>query len=374
MFFAAFVVATTFPHNLIFLPYQVFSVGQPLAERMWYIGRATATGLAFGLAGSVVVLVAAVATAHETSIGVTVVFTLTAIPTVAISAAQDNLRRMHHVREHHWSAAWMSIIQFAVVSATIAVMVVVDVPIVWMPFGSLFAANIVSTTIGFMAAGGFGRRSIPDTLRWRSLVRRGRWLLGQAIVLPGAIFVSAAIITALAGAVAMGFGEAARIVGQPVIVLSTGFTAVLGPKVMRSAIERDDRRGLRLIGAHAALVVLAGLVWLLVAGWDTPWNPVTAIVPSAYEVAGLTAVSIVAAATSGLVFLRVEELMGAHRETDLVKVSLVASVFAVAVALTAPWTGAFAFPLGLLAMSAARYGGYWFFRRRLYRAVAAPPA
>ena len=44
VFFAAFVVGTTFPHNLIFLPYQVYSVGRPLDERLRYIGHATASG------------------------------------------------------------------------------------------------------------------------------------------------------------------------------------------------------------------------------------------------------------------------------------------------------------------------------------------
>ena len=260
----------------------------------------------------------------------------------------------------------MSVTQFTVVGASILAMLAFDVPVVWMPFGALLIANIASTTLGLVRAGGLGVWSVPDALHWRSLVQRGRWLLGQAIVLPGATFVAAALITAFAGAVAVGYGEAARLVGQPVLVLSTGLTAVLGPRVMSAAIDRDDGRGMRLIARHALLVLLSGSVYLLIAGWDVPWNPMAVLIPAAYAVAGLTAVSIVAAVVNALVHLRVEELMGAHREVDLVKVSVAASIVGVAVAFTSPWTEAFAFPLSLLAMSAARYVGYWYYRRKVY--------
>jgi O-antigen/teichoic acid export membrane protein len=260
----------------------------------------------------------------------------------------------------------MSLTQFVTVGASILVMLVLDVPVVWMPFGSLLVANVASSMLGVIVSGGIGRWDIPDGLQWRMLVERGRWLLGQAIVLPGATFVAAAVITAIAGAVAIGYGEAARLVGQPVLVLSTGLSAVLGPRVMAAAIGRDDARGRRLNHQHAMLVVCTGAAYLLFAGWDVAWNPMSRLVPSAYAVAGLAAVSIVAAVASALVFLRVEELMGAHREVDLVKVSIGASLVAVLVAFSAPWTEAFAFPLSLLAMSATRYLGYRYYRHRFY--------
>lgn len=269
----------------------------------------------------------------------------------------------------------MSLTQFVTVGASIVAMLMLDVPVVWMPFGSLLIANIASSMLGVIGSGGLGSWDVPDALHWRRLVERGRWLLGQAIVLPGATFFAAAVITAIAGAVAIGYAEAARLVGQPVLVLSTGLTAVLGPRVMAAAIGRDDARGRRLIHKHAMLVLGAGAAYLLIAGWDMPWNPMSRLVPAAYAVAGLAAVSIIAAVASGLVFLRVEELMGAHREVDLVKVSVASSVVAVLVAFSAPWTEAFAFPLSLLAMSATRYLGYFYYRQRFLHAppVSVPP-
>ncbi|MGI9666748.1 MAG: hypothetical protein ACR2N2_06545 [Acidimicrobiia bacterium] len=371
VFFAAFVVGTTFPHNLVFLPYQVYSVAQPMAERFRYIGKATAIGFGFGMLGAGAILIAALATASYTTAAVTIALTVTAVPTVAFSAAQDNLRRMQHVCEHHWAAAITSIVQFVCVVAVIGLMLAADVPVVWMPFGSLLIANIISLSFGIIREGGLGRWTTPVELYARSLVRSGRWLLGQAIVLPGATFVAAALITAFAGAVAMGHAEAARIVAQPVLVLSTGLTAVLGPRAMATAIARDDRGGMQLIKRHAGLILIAGVGYLAFAGWETPWNPLPLLVPAAYVVAGLVAVSIVANVASGLVFLRVEELMAARREVDLVVVSVGASFFSILVAFTAPWTAAFAFPLSILAMSIARYVGYWFYRRKVFSQGAA---
>ncbi len=366
VFFAAFVVGTTFPHNLVYLPSQVYAVAQPLHERMVHIGRVTGIGLVFSSFGMLAIVVAALVTASHTTPAVTFGLTLTASLSVAVSATQDNLRRMLHVRERHWSAASMSIVQFVIVGISVLTMLAFDTPAYWIPFGSLFIANIVSSTLGFVRAGGFGIWETPPELTPRSLVVSGRWLLGQALIPTGATFLATAIITTLAGATAMGYAEAARIVAQPVLVVATGLTAVLGPRVMAAGVKRDEQGGSAILKRFALLTVISGFLYLVIAGWNVPWNPMEFIVPSAYVVGGLVAATIVANVASGLVFLRVEELMGARREVDLVKVSFAASVFMVAVALTAGVTESFALPLGVLALSIVRYAGYWHYRRKVY--------
>lgn len=369
VFFAAFVVGTTFPHNLVYLPSQVYAVAQPVAERMRHIGKVTGIGLLFSGFGVISIVVAALVTASHTTAPVTFALTLTAGLSVAVSAAQDNLRRMLHVRERHWSAASLSIVQFVVVAIAVLTMLSLDVPVYWIPFGSLFIANIVSSSLGFVRAGGFGVPDTPPELAPRQLVVSGRWLLGQAIIPTGATFLATAIITTLAGAAAMGYAEAARIVAQPVLVMATGLTAVLGPRVMASGVHRDNEGGSLILKKFAILTVIPGLAYLAIAGWDVPWNPMAFVVPSAYTVVGLVAVAIIANIASGLVFLRVEELMGARREVDLVKVSLIASVFMVLVALTAGVTQSFALPLGVLFLSIVRFAGYKHYRRIVYRSV-----
>jgi hypothetical protein len=367
VFVAAFLVATTFPHNLVYLPSQVYTVGRPMAERLLYLGRITAMGFGFSLLGSAVILIAAISTASHTTWAVTVALTATAVLNLAVSTAQDNLRRMLHINELHWSAAWMSIVQFTTVIIVLVVMLVADVPVVWVPFGSLFVANIASSTLGLIRAGGFGHWNTPPGLRPRVLVRSGRWLLGQALIPTGAAFVASVVITTLAGAEAMGYAEAARVVAQPVLVFSTGLTAVLGPKVMASAMAKEDAGARTMLHRFFQLTLGAGVVYLLFAGWATPWNPMQVIVPSAYIVSGLVAVTIVANIALASLFLRIEELMGARREVDLVKVALVASPLIIAVAFTAGVTGAFARPLGVLALSGASFLPFLHYREKVYR-------
>ena len=368
VFVTAFLVGATFPHNLVYLPSQVYSVGRAMDERLLYLGRVTTMGLGFSLLGSGAIVIAAIATASHTSWNVTVALTVTAVLNLAVSTAQDNLRRMLHISERHWSAASMSIVQFTTVAIVLGAMLLADIPVVWIPFGSLFIANIASSTLGVIRAGGFGHWHTPGGLRGRVLVKSGRWLLGQALIPTGAAFVASVIITALAGAAAMGYAESARVVAQPVLVFATGLTAVLGPKVMASAMSMNEVGANTMLKRFFQLTAGAGILYLLIAGWATPWNPMQLIVPSAYVVTGLVAVTILSNIALASLFLRIEELMGARREVDLVRVALVASPPLVAVAFTAGATGAFARPLGTLALAGASFLPFRHYRDKVYQA------
>ena len=368
VFFAAFLVGATFPHNLVYLPSQVYAVSRAMDERLLYLGRVTVMGLGFSLLGSGAILIAAVATASHTSWNVTIALTVTAVLNLAVSTAQDNFRRMLHISERHWSAASMSIVQFTTVVIVLGAMLLAGVPVVWVPFGSLFIANIASSTLGLIRAGGFGHWHTPEGLRPSVLVKSGSWLLGQALIPTGAAFLASVVITALAGAAAMGYAESARVVAQPVLVFATGLTAVLGPKVMASAMSRNEVGAGTMLRRFFQLTAGAGVLYLLIAGWATPWNPMQLIVPSAYIVTGLVAATILANIAFAALFLRIEELMGARREVDLVRVALIASPLLVAVAFTAGATGAFARPLGTLAYSGAAFLPLRHYRDNVYRA------
>jgi hypothetical protein len=258
-------------------------------------------------------------------------------------------------------------VQFVVVAIVLLTMIAVGVPVVWIPFGALICANIASSTVGLVRAGGFGRWTAPAGLESRVLVRSGRWLLTQALIPTGAVFLAATVITSFAGAAAMGYAEAARVVAQPVLVFATGLTAVLGPRVMASAMSGDEAGGRAMLKRFGQLTVVVGVLYLGVAGWATPWNPMQWLVPPAYIITGLVAATIVANIVFGFLFLRVEELMGARREFDLVKVSLVGSPLLVAAAFTAGFTGAFARPLGLLVQAGAQFLPLRHFREKVYR-------
>jgi hypothetical protein len=153
-----------------------------------------------------------------------------------------------------------------------------------------------------------------------------------------------------------------------VLVFATGLTAVLGPKVMASAMSMNEVGASTMLKRFFQLTAGAGILYLLIAGWATPWNPMQLIVPSAYVVTGLVAVTILSNIALASLFLRIEELMGARREVDLVRVALVASPLLVAVAFTAGATGAFARPLGTLALAGASFLPFRHYRDKVYRA------
>lgn len=367
VFFAAFIVGATFPHNLVYLPSQVYAVSRPGPEQLAHLGRTLVNGAGVAMLGSVALIVAAAVTASETSKAVTIALTVTTIINLAVSTGQDNTRRMLHIRGRHWSAASMSIVLFLTVVVSLAVMVAVGIPVAWIPFGSLIVANIVSSSFGFIRAGGLGRWAIPPELRAKALFRSGRWILAQALIPTGAAFAAAAVITMLAGAVAMGYAESARVVAQPVLVFATGLTSVLGPRMMAAAMKKDEDRSASMMRRFTQLTVIAGAIYLLIAGWVTWWNPMELLVPSAYVVSGLVAVTIIANVAYASLFLYPEEMMGARREIDLARVSMVASPLYVVVAFTAGVTGAFARPLGIIALSAARLFPYRYYHKKIYR-------
>jgi hypothetical protein len=72
----------------------------------------------------------------------------------------------------------------------------------------------------------------------------------------------------------------------------------------------------------------------------------------------------------GLVFTRRSELIGGGRERVLLRVSIVAAALQSATALTAPWTGAFARPLGVVMFGITLLVGFEHYRRAMYRRPA----
>jgi O-antigen/teichoic acid export membrane protein len=74
------------------------------------------------------------------------------------------------------------------------------------------------------------RRQPPDTLpkfEVADLMRSGRWLSAIEAITAGATFLASVIVTRLDTPEALGYAEAARIVGQPIFVLAVGLSAVL---------------------------------------------------------------------------------------------------------------------------------------------------
>jgi hypothetical protein len=232
-------------------------------------------------------------------------------------------------------------------------MLALNVSVVWIPFGALTAANFVSLSLGMYmvirdrrrAEADGHRTKADDRVSFAELVPQGRWLLLQAAIPAGAAFVTANIITYLAGPTAMGYAEAARIVAQPIVVLAGGLIYPLRPRAMEAALDRDLALSIRVERVFVTIVVLGGLMYIPLAGGAWPWNPMQYLVPAAYEVTGLVTATILANIILASIYLLVNEMMAAGKARTLAFLNGLGAGIRILVATSAGAIGAFARPL-----------------------------
>jgi hypothetical protein len=367
VFFASFLVATIVPQFLVFTPAEVVAVSYPMSQRLSQVTQSLRLGVGPTLAGALAVVVAAVATRGETTADVTIALATTAGVAVLVSPAQDHVRRLLHIGGQSWGAVAVSTVQLVTVAVGLGAMSLLDIPAPWIPFGALAIANIVSLSFATAFARARSAQGTSDALSFTALVRSGRWLLVMALVPFGASFIGTILIVELAGPEAMGFAEAARVAAQPILVAGTGLSAVLGPRGIEAAIQRNFARARRVQHLFLGLVVGGGLLYLLVAGHPWVGNPMVYLVPRAYEVTGLVAVTIVAHTITAAAVQYGSELMGGRKEVELMRMSLIASPLLLVGSATAAVTQSFARALGIILEGSVRYGLYGVARGRMYR-------
>ncbi len=369
VFFAAFVFGAILPHQLTYFPIEVRAVQEDVSERLGFlhVSARRAPGPSFaGLAlavGSAILV-----TYRETTVDVLVALSVTVGLTILLSPLQDHIRRMLHMAELSWRAVGVSIVQFVAVSVALVAGWVLDVPLAWLPFGALALANVISTIVGAIMCGMRSRPSPPNPPTGKDLLRTGRWFLIGAGAPQVANLATAAIISLLAGPSVLGFAEAARIVAQPIAVLTTGLVSVLGPPAMAAAAVGDAARAARPRWMFTVITLVASGAYFLVVGFEWVLNPMLIIVPLAYEVDWLVAATVAVAGVFAWQALSSNEMNAAHREKAIAGLAMVSLPFGIAFAATAGVTGAFALPLSHAARGVVRGVGLVALTRRVYRA------
>lgn len=356
VFFTAFVAGALLASELIFTPAEVEAVEHPVDARVSLVPRNLLLGSAPCLLASLAAsLVATAVTASYGSTDVIVGLAVTSAVAAFLSPMQDHLRRMLHIGSRSWIAASMSLVQVIVAVGAMTVGVLVDVPDAWLPFGALATANAVSLATGWILAARRPGSPSPTRIRFRDLTRRGVWfaLSAGAPALSG--FATAAIIAWLAGPEDLGYAESARVVAQPIFVIAIGLKAVLHPRSVRAAMDgdRDDARHTNRL--YLGLMGLVTVGYVAVTGWDWVLNPMALLVPSAYVLTGLVALTVVANSFNSMWLLQTSELAGARRERSLAGISWMASAASVTISFTAHVIGAYARPLGSMASAGVRY-------------------
>lgn len=356
VYFTAFLTGTVLARNLIFTPAEVQAVSYDRDDRLASLGQGLRLGILPGILGAGAALIAQWVTSGYADPTIAAALTITTAIVILLSPMQDHVRRMLHIAAHSWRAASVSMVQLVVVVAAVGTALYLDVPVEWVPFGSLAIANAASLAFGWILAYALARTQEPRKITLRGMAQKGKWLVGHASVSAATGFAVAALVAELADPETLGYAESARVVAQPVIVLAFGLSAVLAPRSMRAAMDTDASKARHTNGVYMAILTLAGAAYIAVAAWDWPLNPMAYIVPSAYVVSGLVAVQVVSNLASSALFLQTNEMLGGHKERTLLWVSLVVSPITLLGAATAGVTGAFARPISNLMGSTTRYG------------------
>jgi O-antigen/teichoic acid export membrane protein len=369
VFFAAFVMAAIVPTQLLLVPAEIASLDSSGVARLRVLGDSLPLGSLPALAAAVLASGAAVIGTGAPARLVAPLAVTTAVCTF-VSPMQDHVRRMLHFAGRSWRAAAVSLVQLAVCVGALALATRLPLTRTWVPFGALALANILSLTAALLLCLEARGSPAPDRLPLARMLRSGRWFLTLRL-LPGvANFLSGVLVARLAGAATLGYVEVARVAAQPVIVLATGLSGVLGPRLMESGAARRPDRARPVSRMFQLLVLACGVLYL---GWiAAPWplNPIPRVLPNAYAVVGLLPLMLVAQTVDGLLPAYRAQLMGAGRGRMLVGLEGPACALQCLIAGTAGVTGAFAKPLGLLAQGLVGLGLLRWARDRLYSTVA----
>ncbi len=377
IFFTAFVLGVVLVNQLIYVPSQVMAIGQDRPLRLNGLRRTIKLAIGPSIVAGSVAFIAAASTRSLTTSSVLIALTITVGFVIPVSALQDYVRRSLHIAERSWKAAAVSGVQLVGVGISVAVLLATDINRAWIPFGSLGFANVVSVTVGLVFADAHRRTDLLAGLDFRRLVSSGKWLVTRSAIPAAAAFAAANILTSLAGPVVFGYAEAARQVAQPVVVLSIGLGSVMGPRAVRAGLRTDRKAAARNRRKYGLAVAVATGGYVALVGGDWLLNPMSRIIPSAYEVPWLVTVTVLGNAIFALLVLPKNELLGASREKVLVGLALVSSPLFLITAATAGSTGAFARPMGIiLAGLIVMVGAEWWLQRHYADAPAdsVPPA
>lgn len=352
VFFSAFILVSTVAENLLLVPGEVAMLGVERMRRPSLLARTLGVGLPVSTVVSASAMLVAMLVATEAGRGDLIALAVTATVSSALSPLQDHVRRTLHMAAASWSAALVSGTQLTTVLVAVVACRVADVPAVWVPFGALGAANVVSLLVGIALASRAPRVEVVERRRLiqlRMLLRSGRWLLVAGVAPSLGGFIATVVITRLAGAAAMGTAEAARTIAMPVLVLGMGLRASLGPRLMEAGSARDDAAARPVVRAFNGLVITAGLLYAGAVSVRWVGNPLGLLVPQAYALPGIAPLTVLAFIPAGLAYSYRSILVGAGEEREIARLEVGTAVGAVVLAWAAIVMGAYARPLTALA-------------------------
>jgi hypothetical protein len=207
----------------------------------------------------------------------------------------------------------------------------------------------------------------------REIYSRGSYLVVSATMPALAGFVAANLVIAIGGSELLGFAEAARVVAQPVFVGATGLALVTNPQIMAGAVNGDAAGVVQARRVFLSLLWFAGLAYVVLLSLPGISDVLHSLLPTAFEVTGLVAMSVLAQVIFGMFRPYGAEAVALTREPAVLWATLPGAAVIVGVALGVPLIDAFVIPVGVAAGGLIRL---WILAYLLRKsdAGAAPPA
>lgn len=374
VFYQAVFFGTVLPVQLVLIPAEIASLDLDRRVRGCILKKTVrlASGLSM-IAGIGAVALGWSITSAQLAPRSAVAFAATGAVTGALWPLQDHVRRVLHLANSSWKAAAVSTTQLAMVSLSLVAVHAAGSKSVWLPFGILGIANAVSLSAGLVLANLRGAREHCLDLRARSLATSGKWLLGAAALPSFAGLAVAALVVRIAGLGVQGHVEAARVLGQPLAVVSLGLTSVLGPRVMEAARRNQRGRADRFVRLYGYSIAAVAILYGGFAA--TPWraNFLARLVPNAYAVSGLVALTILANLATNLTNPLRSQLIALHREAKLTLVEALGNLARLSATMSVGYLGAYSVPLGLASLAATRGVRYFRLLADAYRSHTGPP-
>ncbi|HEV7622645.1 MAG TPA: hypothetical protein VGO26_00800 [Amnibacterium sp.] len=173
-----------------------------------------------------------------------------------VSPLQDHIRAALHLVDRHASAAVCSVVLAATVGAgTVFGLTHHGAPgLELLPFGALFAGNVLSIGVGVLLLRGAPRH---QGYVQQAVPVRARLLFSEVAVQGGWFACNYAILLVLGGAV-LAHLEAARVVASPITILTAALVTFMGPAVLRRLRSTPEnphgpRRDVLLVSGMVAL-------------------------------------------------------------------------------------------------------------------------
>jgi hypothetical protein len=367
-------VARTFPSEMVYTPSEVVAVAHPEGQRIHVLDSSLWRGFLISLVAAIGVMATAPLIAPDIGSKDALSLAASGAALTVVAPLLDHWRKMFHIAEASWRGAATATAQMV---ATVVVLFIFDGTLdpAWIPFGALAVGYAASGVVALMLTAPLARRSqkLEANPRWDELSRIGRWLLLANLAVFGGDFILAVIAKAALGPDVLGYAEGARVVARPVIILGLGLAAVLGPRSVRAGMGPDIEAARSTRRLFWTLSLVGGLIYLPLVGFDWALNPLPRLLPTAYAVSGLVAVTVAGAIVFNHALPWWYELLGARRQRDLARTEGLASLLKVATGLLAPLLQAFTLPLAWGVSFLARGIGLDSYVRRLFGAREPDP-